>query len=121
MTLVLELDRDTAVHLALAIRVHRDQLAKRGMVAPAALLELEEMALRSSESSQEPSGACAAGAALHDDLQNANWLSPDDVARVARVSKSSVQRWLRSRRLKSTKVGRLRRIARSDLDEFLQG
>ena len=46
MTLVaIALDRNSAEHLAIALRVHRNQLAKRRLTAPPALAELERVAL----------------------------------------------------------------------------
>jgi len=49
----------------------------------------------------------------------AEWLTPDEVADELRVTRRAVYRWLQSGRLQAAKAGRVWRIRRKDLEEFL--
>lgn len=48
-------------------------------------------------------------------------LTPDEVAKLLRVSKRTVERLCQSGKLRAIRVGRLWRIPRSSLEEFLRG
>jgi excisionase family DNA binding protein len=48
------------------------------------------------------------------------WLTVQQVADHLQVSRVTVWRWIRSGRLSGIRVGRVRRIARSSLQEFLR-
>jgi excisionase family DNA binding protein len=45
--------------------------------------------------------------------------TPEEVAEQLKVNLSSVQRWCQDGRLRATKLGRIWRIAESDLQNFL--
>jgi excisionase family DNA binding protein len=49
------------------------------------------------------------------------YLTPQDVMRILRVSRTTAYGYIRSRRLKSFKVGRLVRIKADDLQRFIEG
>ncbi len=50
--------------------------------------------------------------------RTAGWLTVQQVADHFRVSRVTVWRWIRAGRLTGIRVGRVRRIARSSLEEF---
>jgi excisionase family DNA binding protein len=50
--------------------------------------------------------------------RTAEWLTVQQVADHFRVSRVTVWRWIRAGRLAGIRVGRVRRIARSSLEEF---
>ena len=116
--LVLQIDRDTAGHLAVALRRHRADLAERGWAEPPGLSDLQGAALRVVEA-QERSGGLSRLGALDDDLDARDFLTRKDICRLAGVSLSTVKRWLQSGDLPSTQHGRIRRVVRADLDRFL--
>jgi excisionase family DNA binding protein len=117
--LVLTLDPDTASHLAVALRRHRDSLQKNQMSEPPALAELENAALQVVNSCQQASASVSVAGDLQDDPSEREYLTRTDVARVARVSGRTVDRWIAHGQLPSCRHGRLRRIARADLSTFL--
>jgi len=47
-------------------------------------------------------------------------LSVADMTRILKVSKATVQRWCRQRRLPAAKIGKAYRIRRGDLDEWYE-
>jgi excisionase family DNA binding protein len=47
------------------------------------------------------------------------FLSPRSVAREADVDQQTVYRWVRTGRLRATKIGRLVRVSRADFDAFM--
>jgi excisionase family DNA binding protein len=49
------------------------------------------------------------------------YLTPGDIMRVLRVSRTTAYGYIRSRRLKSFKIGRLVRIKAEDLERFIEG
>jgi len=46
-------------------------------------------------------------------------LRPEEVAEMLQVSRRTVVRWLKERRLKGVRVGRLWRVREEDLEAFL--
>jgi excisionase family DNA binding protein len=114
--LVLPLDADVAGHLALAIRQHRHQLARRGLAEPPELAELEQLCEGVWRGQQ-----VSVAASLLDDCEDSQreWLTPREVARVSGLSLRTVQRRISSGELRSARVGRCRRVSRVALDEFL--
>jgi len=116
--LVLEIDRDTAGHLAVALRRHRGRLAELGGAEPPGLADLETLAVRVYEG-HEGSRRISVPASVDDDLDARDFLTRRDICRLAGVSLSTVKRWLQSGDLPSTQHGRIRRVARVDLDRFL--
>ena len=48
-------------------------------------------------------------------------LSVDEITRILKVSKPTVQRWCRSRMLPAAKIGKAYRIRREDLDRWYEG
>jgi excisionase family DNA binding protein len=118
--LIVDLDGDLAGHLALAIRRYRLALSREGWAEHPGLAQLEEMARRVNERQrastsvkrrvrpEDPSGA-----------DHRRYLTRSEVCELAGVSLRTVDRWIRSRELPSTKHQQTRRIARADLDRFL--
>ena len=49
------------------------------------------------------------------------FLTPKEVAGILRVSPRTVQRWVKEGRLRAVRVGKLWRIPREALEEFLYG
>jgi excisionase family DNA binding protein len=47
-------------------------------------------------------------------------LSVADMTRILKMSKATVQRWCRQRRLPAVKIGKAYRIRRGDLDEWYE-
>jgi excisionase family DNA binding protein len=117
--LVTALDRDCAGHLAIALRRHIDALKKTGRVVPPGIAQLAETALEIVNKQQEASASISRRDPPEDGLRDKEYLSRTDVAQLAGTSTATVDRWIRSKRLPSTKHGRTRRIARADLDAFL--
>jgi excisionase family DNA binding protein len=117
--LVLTLDPDTAGHLAVALRRHRDSLQKNQMSEPPGLAELESAVLRVVRSHQEASQGVTDQTVVQDDLSDREYLTRRDVVRLTGASVASVDRWISSGDLAASRHGRLRRIARTDLDRFL--
>lgn len=116
--LVLELDRDTAGHLAVALRRHRGQLERSGLVEPPGLAELETIALGVAKRHDESRGVSALGG-RDDELDARDFLTRGDVCRRTGASLSTVDRWIGSGQLPSSKHGRIRRVGRGDLERFL--
>lgn len=102
--LVLQIDRDSAGHLAVALRRHRADLAERGWAEPPGLADLQEAALRVVEA-QERSGGLSGLGALDDDVNGREFLTLTDVSRLANVSVSTVKRWVAAGALGSSKRG----------------
>lgn len=48
-------------------------------------------------------------------------LSVDQMTRILKVSKPTVQRWCRDRKLPAAKIGKAYRVRREDLDRWYQG
>ena len=117
--LVLALDRDVAGHLALALRRYHSELDRLGLAKPPALVDLETTAL-SVVRRQEESSRDNVQTVPDDDWHERDFLSRHDVSRCAGVSLKTVDRWIASGELRSCRRGGLRRIARADLDCFLQ-
>jgi excisionase family DNA binding protein len=118
--LVCTLDRDVAGHLAVALSRHSADLKKRGMAVPPGLLRLTEMALQVVNSNQQASAGVSDYGQPDDGLNDRSHLSRTDVQRLSGASLSTVDRWISSGSLRSVKHGRTRRVARTDLDEFLR-
>ena len=138
---VLSLDGDSAGHLAVALHALATRNRKQGRVFPAALVALQAAAesvvqtgepmrltITNVDSSEAPGRTEQHGAAKsetvanhrHDDPHGTRpYLTRTDVARLAGVHVSTVDRWLTNDQLQSHKVGGIRRIRRSDLDQFL--
>jgi excisionase family DNA binding protein len=117
--LVVTLDRDVAGHLAVALRRHRDALKKEGIAEPPGIAELESAALQVVNSTHDDSPGITVEDALDDGLHDRIYLTRRDVQRLSGASRATVDRWLGSGQLRSSKHGRIRRIARRDLDRFL--
>jgi excisionase family DNA binding protein len=117
--LVLTLDRSVAGHLAVAIRRHRSSLRQHRLDEPPELAELEKAALQVVSSHQEASGRSIVLTGAHDDLSDRQFFTRRDVQRLTGVSLSTVDRWIAGGQLPASHKGRLRRIARADLDRFL--
>jgi excisionase family DNA binding protein len=116
---VLAIDPDTAGHLAVALRRHRDSLHKNQMSEPPALAELEKAALQVVSKRQQPSANVSVPGDLQDDLSEREFLTRADVVRLTGASVATVDRWIARGQLPSCRHGRLRRIARADLNTFL--
>ena len=198
---MLELDRDLAAHLAVALRSHRKGLVRLGQAEPDGLVQLERMAVALVNGGQQRDGshlspvtrdrarrlvkgAVARGEMLRPDVcegcgrtdrteahhedytmplevrwlcrpchrradvalneqdrdlkrhaapvrdipdrrlysepDDREYLTREDVARIAQTSTRTVDRWIRDDKLPSTRHGRTRRVARADLDDFLR-
>lgn len=129
MALSLTLDRDLAGHLAVALHALGTRNRQQGRVFPAALNALQAAAehvvqngepmLLSITSNQEQSPAISRRSGTEDGVHAHEFLTRSDTSQLAGVSIATVDRWIASGQLSSTKRGRVRRIARADLDAFL--
>lgn len=120
MSIIL-LSPDLAGHLAVALRVYRGALAKRGAAEHPALAELEQAALEVVRSNQQASASLTV-VAPPDDVphEQREFLSRTDVHHLTGASLATIDRWIATDQLPSTRHGRIRRIARADLDTFLK-
>lgn len=48
-------------------------------------------------------------------------LSVEEMTRILKVSKSTIQRWCRERKLPAAKIGKSYRIRREDLERWYEG
>lgn len=116
--LVIDLDRDTAGHLAVAMRWYRGRLAELGHAEPPGLADLETVAQRVYKRHEQSRGFTVPNGLDHD-LHAPDFLSRADISHTTGVSLSTVDRWVRSGALPSAKHGRTRRVSRQALDQFL--
>lgn len=47
-------------------------------------------------------------------------LSVDDITRILKVSKATIQRWCRDRKLPAAKIGKAYRMRKEDLDKWYE-
>jgi excisionase family DNA binding protein len=118
--IVLELDGDLAGHLAVAVRRHREMLDHVGRACPDELVALERVFVTACNG-QGVSGAFTPLPADSVGGMTADWLTPRQAARMTSLSLSTIRRSVADGSLTSTKVGRSRRIAVEDLNEFMGG
>jgi excisionase family DNA binding protein len=123
---VFTFDQAVAGHVAVALRRHRNALRKSHREEPPGLAELEDAVVRivngrqqASPSVTVPTTSVTVPADQQDDVSEPDFLTRDDVRRITRTSLATVDRWIASGQLPSCRRGRIRRIARADLDEFL--
>ena len=130
MTLaMLALDPETAGHLALAIRAHRERLARAGFARPPQLAEIELLAEQVAKSGgapdrsrQEPTGA---DTDLTDDLAGPyggehELLAQKDAADLLGVAPRSVERMLDRGELRGVTVAGRRRVTRREVEDFAE-
>jgi excisionase family DNA binding protein len=112
----------TAAHLAVAVRRHREVLAKLEREIPDALEDLEwafaEIANRSN--GQYGSETVTRLPVSENDAMRPDWLSPREVAATLGVSEATIKRHIASGKLRSSKVGRSRRIHRDAITRFVE-
>ena len=118
--LAIVVDRDIAGHLALALSRHSADLKRRGMAEPPSWAQLTELALQVASSSQQASASDTDISGVDDGLHAREYLSRSDVHRITGASLRTVDRWIADGGLTSTRHGRTRRVARTDLDAFLK-
>jgi excisionase family DNA binding protein len=116
--LVLSLDADVAGHLAVARRRHRSALRKNDLAEPPEIAELEAAALQAVNNSQQASASVTVDTV--GDAGARDYLTRSDVQHLTGASLSTIDRWVSSGNLPSSRHGRVRRIARADLDRFLR-
>lgn len=120
--LAIAIDPALAGHIAVALRRHREALRRTNRTEPDGLADLEAFAVEVVSSAQQASDSVTVGDDRHAGMNdNREYLSRRDVSQLVGVSIATVDRWLGSGRLPSTRHGRIRRVARSDLDRFLGG
>ena len=117
MMLVLSVDADLAGHVGVALRRHRDALQKNGLAEPPGLADLESAVLEVTKR-QRATQSDSVTRAPDDGLDEREYLTRNDISRLAAVSVRTVDRWLTTG-LPSHRRGRIRRVARSDLARFL--
>lgn len=130
MLIELDVDRKTASHVALAVRHHREALARAGKPCPESLaaveVKLTEAVHAAAIRQFPPLAATVAGAVQDDrddpsDVHDREWLSVREVALVTGLGVRTLERRLADGTLPSTRIGRCRRIARGDLNGFMEG
>jgi excisionase family DNA binding protein len=125
---VLSLDGDSAGHLAVALIALAARKRKQGGAFPATLVALQaaaENVIQTGQpmrltitSPQEHSISGDRSESVQDDLHEREFLTRSDVASIASVGIATVDRWIANDQLPSHKIGRTRRIRRSDFDRF---
>ena len=113
------LDLDAAGHVALALRLYLDRLAKQGGAVPPAVVELQQIIVERFTDRHEPSRTVSRPPVGDDDLAHGEWFSPKAAAHLTGLSLSTVERAIRSGQLTSVKVGRSRRIHRTAIDTYM--
>jgi nitrogen PTS system EIIA component len=53
-------------------------------------------------------------------MEQSPFMDVDEAARYLRASKAGIYRWVETGELKASRVGRLLRFRRTDLDEFVE-
>jgi excisionase family DNA binding protein len=119
--LAIRLDPDVAGHLAVAVRRHREVLDRLGRASPPALAELEELLVAVARGGPEQSGAAAAVNGANVRSVDHDWLTPDECSLATGLSPRTIGRRIAAGDIRSSKIGRSRRINRGDLDQFMQG
>jgi len=119
--IAIAIDPALASHVAVALRRHREVLRQTGRSEPDGLADLEAFAVEVVTSTQQASDSVSAGDRPQTGVHNREYLSRRDISQIAGVSLATVDRWLASGRLRSSRCGRIRRVARSDLDQFIGG
>ena len=119
--LVLDLDWETTVHLALALKSHKYSLRRNGQDEPRGFTELEEHVAEIVRRRQHaPAGAVPDKTPSYA-LRELEYLDRRQAGAIAGVSTRTIDRWLADGRLRSERIGGVRRIARADLDDCLRG
>lgn len=129
--IVLELDRELATHLANALKLYRHYLAKKGYPRPAGLLDLQEVADRASNRTQEDAGRGTVGGertqedadsgavALAEQAEARELFSQSEAAvRLGRTPRS-VRRMFDRGELRAVSVGGRRHVPRAELDRLI--
>jgi excisionase family DNA binding protein len=122
--IVLRIDRETARHLAIACRRHRQVGEQLGHEIPAGVADLEAFCVEIASTSDHGRSRAITSQAVRDDramTQSAEWLSAEQAAQTAGLSIATVRRRIADGSLASSKVGRSRRIRRRELDRFMEG
>lgn len=117
--LVMSLDEDLAGHLAVALRRHQDALRRKGMRIPPQLAELERAALTSVGNRHGASRGSVVVDWAEDGSRGREYLTRSDIRQLTGASLSTIDRWISSGKLPSSRQGRVRRVARADLDLYL--
>lgn len=119
---MLDLNPRRAAHVAMAIRRYRIDLMRAQKPEPEGLHEIEQAmtaAARAAKSGQEWPAAATFSASDHSGLSDREYFSTAEVAALTGLSERTVRRRVADGDLRSALVGRLRRIARTDLEEFM--
>lgn len=53
-------------------------------------------------------------------MNKQKYLSPEEIANKYNVKADTVRKWIRERKIKAAKLGRVWRVLESDLDEFIK-
>lgn len=109
-------DRDLAGHVALAIKLYRERLARSGRARPPGLVDFEQLAARVATSGQERTGEDTdretVDSGPHEERE---WLSTTEAAQVTGLSAKTIRRRIAAGVLPAGRSGRAIRINRSDL------
>lgn len=112
---------DLAGHLAVAIQRHREVLDRLGYASPPELPELQDVLVTIARGGPgRPQTAAVVNGATVRGVDH-DWLTPDETAVVSGLSPRTIRRRIADGSLQSSKIGRSRRVSRTDLDEFMRG
>lgn len=116
----MHIDPDLAGHLAVAVRRHADVLDHLGRAHPPQLAELQDMLVAIAQGGPEQPGTVTAIRGGNVGSVDCDWLTPDEAAVAAGLSPRTIGRRIADGSLPSSKIGRSRRVSRTDLEEFMR-
>ncbi len=118
--LAIHIDPDLAGHLAVAVRRHREVCDRLGYAYPTELAELEETLAGIAHGGPERPRMAPAGNSANVRGVDHDWFSPAEAVIATGLSPRTIRRRIADGSLSSSKIGRCRRIARADLDDFMR-
>ena len=121
MTLVLDVDRELAAHLAVALASHRRRLRSEGLPPPAGFDDLVAVATKRARAGQGQTDPDDVLAWLQDAPVERLLLTKAEAAKVLGIHERTVQRLVAAGELPAVHVRGATRIRKADLDAYVSG